>query len=253
MNNETDVLEFDFPDYEEPYPPFPDVKVALFDKEESYGRNRDIADKFYAAKAEEEKERAEKLRKAERKKRKRASRAKKHPLRRILSIIALFLFVEASALFISAGGGEWLVGHVFDDSQTADSVKEYIMETKAKKFLESAKVTAQIESVEKSYSNSGDTAVTVKFTVENIGDTEISFQPCRFYAVWNNGRSWTSPRVADGEKFSYDDKNGFWYNAHIPVRGQISFSVKYYYVSEEKIDSFAYNVHSGLFEDLCEY
>ncbi|MBD5146365.1 MAG: hypothetical protein HDT21_10740 [Ruminococcus sp.] len=43
MNSETDVLEFDFPDYEEPYPPFPDVKVALFDKEDSYQRNIELA------------------------------------------------------------------------------------------------------------------------------------------------------------------------------------------------------------------
>ena len=103
MNSETDVLELDFPDYEEPYPPFPDVKVALFDKEDSYGRNRDIADKLYADELEEEKRSAVKLRKADRKKHKRASRAKKHPLRRILSIIALFVAVEAALLFVTVG------------------------------------------------------------------------------------------------------------------------------------------------------
>ncbi|MDE5992267.1 MAG: DUF5067 domain-containing protein [Oscillospiraceae bacterium] len=247
MNSETDVLEFDFPDYEEPYPPFPDVKVALFDKENSYGRNRDIADKLYADKLEKEKLRIKKLRKAVRKKRKRASRAKKHPLRRILSIIALFIFVEASALFISAGGGERLIGLVFDDSQTAAAKERVREETKAKKFIESAKVTAQIESVEKSYSDYGNIAVTVKFTVENIGDKKISFQPRRFYAVWSDG--WTSPWI---EKF-YNYNDDFWYSAHVPVGEQISFSLKYYVSEGTEIDGFSYNVYGGLFEDLCEY
>ena len=133
MNNDTDVLEFDFPDYEEPYPPFPDVKIALFDKEDSYSRNRDIADKLYADKLEKEKLRIKKLRKAVRKKRKRASRSKKHPLRRILSIIALFFAVETSVLFVSLGGVEALTEYIESIQngtavlpQTAVSEKSYV-------------------------------------------------------------------------------------------------------------------------------
>lgn len=247
MNSETDVLEFDFPDYEEPYPPFPDVKVAPFDKEDSYGRNRDIADRLYADEAEKKELRAKKLRKAERKKRKRASRAKKHPLRRILSIIALFIFVEASVLFFSAGGGERLLYLVFDDSQTAAAKERAREETAAKKLLESAKVTAQLESVEKSYGNDGGTVVTVKFTVENIGDKKISFRPFSFYAVWNDG--WTSPR--NGRSYNY--KHDFWNSTHVPVGEQISFSLEYYVPKETEIERFAYNVYGVLFEDLCEY
>ncbi len=238
MKNETDVLEFDFPDYEEPYPPFPDIKVADFDKEDSYARNRDIAEKLYADNLKKEKLRAVKLRKTERKRHKQAARLKKRPLRRILSIIGLFLLVEVSALFISVGGGEWLVGLVFDDSQTMD-------ETKAKEFFESVKITAQIESVEKSYSDYGNTAVTVKFTVENIGDAGISFKPCWFYAVWDDG--YTNPMIADSERFSYNDKKGFWYNAHVPAGEQVSFSSKYYVSEETKIERLAYNVYGGLF------
>lgn len=103
MEKDTDVLEFDFPDYEEPYPPFPDVRVADFDKEESYGRNRDIAYRLYADEFKEKERRAKKLRKAERKKHKRASRSRKRPLRRILSVIALFIAVESVLLFMSVG------------------------------------------------------------------------------------------------------------------------------------------------------
>lgn len=246
MEKDTDIIEFDFPDYEEPYPPFPDVKAADFDKEESYSRNRDIADRLYTVGLERKKRRDKKT-----KKRKRFSRAKRSPLGRILSIIMLFLLVEASALFVFNGGKEKIVGLIFHDSQTYDAAQKKIMEKEANEFLGSAKVTAQIENVEKSYNYGKDTAVTVKFTVENIGDREISFQPRRFYAVWNNG--FTSPRIADGEKFLYDDKDGFWYNADVPVRGQISFSVKYCISEKTEIDCFAYNVHSGLFETLCEY
>ncbi|MDE7301846.1 MAG: hypothetical protein K2N60_00850 [Oscillospiraceae bacterium] len=102
MNNETDVLEFDFPDYEEPYSPLPDVKVAPFDKEDSYRRNRSIVDEFYAEKLKEEKLYIKKRRKTERKKRRttRASeRSKKRSVKKSLAVIALLFAVGASALF----------------------------------------------------------------------------------------------------------------------------------------------------------
>ncbi|MDE5992268.1 MAG: hypothetical protein K2G87_04385 [Oscillospiraceae bacterium] len=106
MNSETDVLEFDFPDYEEPYPPFPDVKIELFDKEDSYSRNRDIADKLYADELEDGIRRAEKLWETERERTRlnRASpRSNTRPLKKILSVIALFLLIEGALLFACFG------------------------------------------------------------------------------------------------------------------------------------------------------
>lgn len=52
MNNETDVLEFDFPDYEEPYPPFPDIKVVSVDIDEAYRRNIELAKQLSSDSAE---------------------------------------------------------------------------------------------------------------------------------------------------------------------------------------------------------
>lgn len=43
MEKDTDIIEFDFPDYEEPYPPFPDVKIASVDMDEAYLRNAELA------------------------------------------------------------------------------------------------------------------------------------------------------------------------------------------------------------------
>mgnify|MGYP001080375445 CR=1 FL=1 len=43
IKKDTDIIEFDFPDYEEPYPPFPDVKTAPVDMDEAYLRNAELA------------------------------------------------------------------------------------------------------------------------------------------------------------------------------------------------------------------
>lgn len=102
MDNENDVLEFDFPDYEEPYPPFPDVKVAPFDKEDSYSRNRSIADKLYADRQKEEKLYRKNDRKTERKNKRKvraSERSKKRSVKRYLAVAVLLLAVGASALF----------------------------------------------------------------------------------------------------------------------------------------------------------
>lgn len=52
MNEEYDVIEMDFPDYEEPYPPFPDVKVVSVDMDEAYRRNIELAKQLSADDAE---------------------------------------------------------------------------------------------------------------------------------------------------------------------------------------------------------
>lgn len=108
MDNENDVLEFDFPDYEEPYPPFPDVKVALFDKEDSYSRNRSIADKLYADRQKEDDRRREELRRAELKKMERLNPAALQTKSKAAKIVpiaaAIFAITAMVATSLTSGG-----------------------------------------------------------------------------------------------------------------------------------------------------
>ena len=108
MNSDTDVLEFDFPDYEEPYPPFPDVKVSLFDKEDSYSRNRSIADQIYADRQKEDDRRREELRRAELEKMKRLNPAALQPKSKTAKIVpiaaAVFAIAAMAATTLTSGG-----------------------------------------------------------------------------------------------------------------------------------------------------
>lgn len=96
MDNENDVLEFDFPDYEEPYPLFPDVKVEMFDKEDSYSRNRSIADKLYADRQKEDDRRRGELRRAELEKMKRLNPAALRPKSKAAKIVPIAAAVFAA-------------------------------------------------------------------------------------------------------------------------------------------------------------
>lgn len=108
MNEEYDIVEMDFPDYEEPYPPFPDVKVALFDKDSSYSRNRDIADRLYADRQKEEDRRREERRRAELKKMERLNPAALRPKSKAAKIIpaaaAVLAITAMVATSLTSGG-----------------------------------------------------------------------------------------------------------------------------------------------------
>ena len=108
MNEEYDIIEMDFPAYEEPYPPFPDVKVALFDKDSSYSRNRSIADKIYADRQKEDDRRREELRRAELKKMERLNPAALRPKSKAAKIVpivaAVFAITAMVATSLTSGG-----------------------------------------------------------------------------------------------------------------------------------------------------
>lgn len=108
MDNENDVLEFDFPDYEEPYPPFPDVKVEMFDKDSSYSRNRSIADQIYADRQKEDDRRREELRRAELRKMERLNPAALQPKPKAAKIVpivaAAFAAIAMLATSLTSGG-----------------------------------------------------------------------------------------------------------------------------------------------------
>lgn len=227
MNSETDVLEFDFPDYEEPYPPFPDVKVALFDKEDSYSRNRDIADRLYA----DEKQIAEKkqtARKVRREIKKRKAAAVLAGM--ILSVVLATAAMPASNL----------------DKEELPERKTY-----SGPFFEAAEIDVLLEKTAPYY---GKYIVTVNFTVKNTSDEEIGFVPHRFYMKLKNGGV-IHPDIADSENFSYSGLESPWNGMHIPPGEQVSFSVKYS-ISEEnasEIKCFAYNVYNNYLDQIYLY
>lgn len=133
MENETDVLEFDFPDYEEPYPPFPDVKVALFDKEDSYSRNRVIADQLYADRQKEEEQRREDTRRTELKKMERLNPAALRPKSRAAKVVpiiaAVFAITAMVATSLTSGG--MTNSESYAESETAAAIVEIVQTSAA--------------------------------------------------------------------------------------------------------------------------
>ncbi len=245
MEKNTDVLEFDFPDYEEPYPPFPDVKVADFDKEESYGRNRDIADKLYA---DDQIQRDRQL--AARRSRVREIKARK------LAILAACAVLGAALAASAFRYIDNIIGSIAEQPKTvlSEEEKEKLLESKIKgnPFFESAKVTALLEGVEED--SSGDYVVTINFTVENTSDEEIGFVPHRFtMRVQNNYIAF--PKIVDKELFSYGDLENPWNGMYVPAGEQVSFSVKYFITEKNasQIKCFAYDVYSDYFNGIHLY
>lgn len=244
MENDTDVLEFDFPDYEEPYPPFPDVKVADFDKEESYGRNRDIADKLYA---DDQIQRDRQL--AARRSHVREIKARK------LAILAACAVLGAALAASAFRYIDNIIGSIEEQQKAvlSEEEKEKLLESKIKgnPFFEAAKVTALLEGVEEDYS--GNYVVTINFTVENTSSEKIGFVPKRFYMRLQSG-SVLQPEIAE-TRFFYGDYDNPWYGMYVPAGEQVSFSVKYFITEKNasQIKCFAYDVYSDYFNGIYLY
>lgn len=171
MDNETDVLEFDFPDYEEPYPPFPDVKVALFDKEDSYSRNRDIADKLCADRQKEEERRREDNRRAELKKMERlnpaALRSKSKAAKAVLVIAAVLAITAMVATSLTSGG-----------TLTPDIVDMASVTGSCQYTAENAEFTVSTEmSRYSTYINK----LSIDLSAENLTQGELRIYPENFY------------------------------------------------------------------------
>lgn len=249
MNSETDVLEFDFPEYEELYPPFPDVKVVPFDKDSSYSRNRDIADKLYT----DEKQIAEKKQTA------RKARRREIKTRKIIAVSAGLIL---SAVLITAALDYIKSWEQPETASISEAEEEKLLASKMDNdpFFEAAEIDVLLENVEEHDRVVGSNyySVTVNFTVKNTSDEEIGFMPSRFYMRLINGRV-VPPHIADIESFSYDGLESPWNGMHIPAGEQVSFSVKYYLYekSASEIKCFAYNVYdiytgTNLYTDIAD-
>lgn len=228
MDNETDVLEFDFPDYEEPYPPFPDVKVALFDKEDSYSRNRDIADKLCADRQKEEERRREDNRRAVLKKMERLNPAALRPkskAAKAVPVIAAVLAITAMvATSLMSGGMTNSASYtesetapaIVEIAQTAVSQTEYVppepFDENTAYSIDDAVVysTGTMSYLFLPY-HTWDGKITVNVTVRNLTEEKYKVMTKGFY-------------LTDGEKRSYD---------HVTISYQRTGSSAYsYYYTE---------------------
>ncbi len=170
----------DFPDYEEPYPPFPDVKVADFDKEDSYSRNRAIADKLYDENQKEEDRRREEVRRAERAKMERLNPAALRPKSKIAKIVpaaaAILAITAMVATSLTSGG-------MIRPPDGAVSLNEAAAETFGPFEKEDGTVVYNTSSLCYKISLIKKTSDSLSFSVDikNLSENNYTFQDANFY------------------------------------------------------------------------
>lgn len=203
MNNNTDVLEFDFPDYEEPYPPFPDVKVASVDMDEAYRRNIELAKHLSADDAEP----AEKAKPIPQKK-------KAAKPRGIKTITA------AAAAYAAALIGIFAVVFIANVQKPEEAGGNLTIRTD---YEECAEFEQRLESIALSPYTDRDGQqqydVTIGFTMKNISDDPVIFFPKLLDAYLYNLSS--SPPV------SIEGTRDFDGGVFAVINGQKDFTVTY--------------------------
>lgn len=233
MDNENDVLEFDFPDYEEPYPPFPDVKVAPFDKEDSYSRNRSIADKLYADRQKEDDRRREELRRAELEKMERLNPAALQPKPKAAKIVPIVAAAFAAIAMVATtltSGGMIKPDGVTTENTAAEETFEPFEKEEGTVVYNTENLCYKISVLEKTADK-----LTFYIDVRNLSENNYTIKNGNFY-------------ISDGTKKIYDQNPvfinyGVYYyeSAHIAVRfgkGR-SFDCKYFgYYEESPSESF---------------
>ncbi len=177
MDKKTDVISMDFPEYEEEYSPFPDVKTELpfaEGKDKVYDRNIRLAEKMELAEIGKVK----------------AVRQKAHKRRKLPS----FRESEKRQLILAATVIIALVviAAAFSDSPGTDSEEFYDFEYPAKfeyvNSLENTEVEQHLEKLEKiPYQFSDCRVITVRFTVKNNGSNTIGITPADISADFGTG------------------------------------------------------------------
>lgn len=202
MNNDTDVLEFDFPDYEEPYPPFPDVKVALFDKEDSYQRNIELAKQFSPDSAEPT-EKAKPI-----------PRKKKAPKPRGVKKVTAAAAAYAAFLIIVAGA---FIANI-QKPEEIEGINNISIRTD---YEECAEFEQRLEDITFYTDKDGQRHyhVTVGFTMKNISDDPVIFFP-KLLDVYLDDDSSRSPVATEGTR-DYDG------GVFVVINDQKDFTITY--------------------------
>lgn len=182
MNDETDIIEFDFPDYEEPYPPFPDVKTAPVDMDEAYLRNAELAKRLSSDIAEP----TEKAKPVPRKK-----KAAKPRGRKIIIAAAAY-----AAAFIGI-----LAAVFFTNVQKPEDIGSGMNLTIRTDYEECAEFEQRLENII-SFTDSGGRRqyeVTIGFTMKNLADDPVIFFP-KLLDVYLDNDSFSSPVATEGTR-----------------------------------------------------
>lgn len=161
MNNNTDVLEFDFPDYEEEYPAIPDIEVVPVDIDEAYRKNVELAKQLSADDAEP----VEKTKPVPQKKK----AAKPRGMKTITS---------AAAAYVTAFIGILAVVFIANVQKPEEAGGNLTIRTD---YEECAEFEQRLESIALSPYTDRDSQqqydVTIGFTMKNISDDPVIFFP----------------------------------------------------------------------------
>lgn len=215
MNDETDIIEFDFPDYEEPYPPFPDVKVAPVDMDEAYLRNAELAKRLSSDVAEP----AEKAKPVPRKK-----KAAKPRGRKIITAAAAY-----AAALIGIGAVVFIA-----NVQKPEEIGGTNLTIRTD-YEECAEFEQRLESIKVAPYSNGDGQllydVTIGFTIKNISDDVMIFFPKMLDAYLDNGGA-KSPISVKGTRVGDD-------GVLVAINYQKDFTVTYR-LDEDEITQIKY-------------
>lgn len=218
MNKEYDVIEMDFPDYEEPYPPFPDVKIVSVDMDEAYRRNIELAKQLSSDDAEP----AEKAKPIPQKK-------KAAKPRGIKTITA------AAATYAAALIGIFAVVFIANVQKPEEAGGDLIIRDD---YEECAEFEQRLESIVP-YSDEGGQQqyeVTFGFTMKNISDDPVIFFP-KLLGVYLDNDGARAPVSMEGTR----DFDG---GVFAVINSQMDFTVTYILDEDEvsQISFFGYSI-----------
>ena len=239
MNEEYDVIEFDFPDYEEEYPAIPDIKVAHVDMDEAYRRNIELAKQFPP-------DNAEPVEKA-----KPIPRKKNAPKPRGARIITATLGMIYAVSFIGIGAVLFI-----ENVQMPKEIEGINNLSIRTDYEECAEFEQRLENIFSNTVSDGHRKyyVTFGFTMKNISDDPVIFFPKELSADIDGSAS--PPVAAEGTR----DFDGGVFTV---INGQKDFSVTYCLDENEisEITGFGYslpyryriNIDSEIKEEIAAF
>ncbi|MDE7301845.1 MAG: hypothetical protein K2N60_00845 [Oscillospiraceae bacterium] len=220
MNNDTDVLELDFPDYEEEYPAIPDIKVVSADMDEAYRRNIELAKHFPPDNAEP----AEKAKPMPRKEKASKPRGMK-TITSAAAVYAAFLIIVAGAFIANIQKPEEIEG-INNISIRTD-------------YEECAEFEQRLEGITLFVDEDGQRHydVTIGFTMKNISDDPVIFFPKLLDVYLDDNSSRGAPVATEGTR----DFDGGVFTV---INDQKDFTVTYRLDGNEvsRISYFGYSV-----------
>ena len=217
MNNDTDVLEFDFPDYEEEYPAIPDIKVVPVDMDEAYRRNIELVKQFPPDNAEPDEkakqlppDSAETMEKA-----KSIPQKKNTPKPRGVKKVTAAAAAYAAAL-IGIGAVVFIAN--VQKPEEIEGINNISIRTD---YEECAEFEQRLEDITFYTDNDGQRHyhVTIGFTMKNISDDPVIFFP-KLLDVYLDDDSSRAPVATEGTR----DFDG---GVFVVINDQKDFTVTY--------------------------